>query len=426
MAQKVDPKVSKRLESINHKILILSGKGGVGKSTIAVNFATALALSGKKVGLLDIDMHGPSIPKLLGVEGRPLHGTEEEIIPLQAGENLTVMSIGFMLRKSEDAVIWRGPMKYNVIKQFLGDVKWGDLDYLIVDSPPGTGDEPLTIAQLVGTDSRAVVVTTPQDVSISDVKKCVTFCNQLSVEVLGVVENMSGFVCPHCGKKTDIFKRGGGEKMAADMEIPFLGRVPLDPEVVNSSDSGKAFVSNFPHTETGKIFSSLVAPLLRLDNEESSVVAGGESGTGAKNKAETEKGDQYSGKVKVAEAEGGGKQNSSDNITTIALPVVNGKVCDHFGHCQHFAMVDADMNEKKIVKTEFVDSPGHQPGLLPRWLHERGAEVVIAGGMGSRARNIFNQNGIEVVVGAGGGKPEDIVRDYLEGTLETGDNICDH
>jgi len=228
------------LARIAHTIIVLSGKGGVGKSTVAVNLAFSLAEKKKRTGLLDIDIHGPSVPKLLGLEAQRLDATDEgKILPIEYGGFLRVISIGFMLRQPDDAVIWRGPLKYGVIKQFLKDVAWGDLDYLVIDSPPGTGDEPLSVCQLVENPDGAVIVTTPQDVSLIDVRKSISFCRQLGITVLGVVENMSGFICPHCGRETAIFKRGGGEAMARDTGVPFLGRIPLDPGIAEGGDAGK-------------------------------------------------------------------------------------------------------------------------------------------------------------------------------------------
>ena len=236
--------LAERLGQIRHKILVLSGKGGVGKSTVAANLAVALDLRGLRTGLLDIDLHGPSIPKLLHLEGRALETDGQTLRPVAFGDNLKVVSIGFMLEAPDDAIIWRGPLKMGIIRQFLRDVEWGELDYLVVDSPPGTGDEPLSIAQLIADADGAVVVTTPQDVAVADVRKCISFCGKVGLTVLGVIENMSGFVCPHCGQRTDPFKTGGGESMAAEMGVPFLGRVPLDPAVVyfgSESATAKAF-----------------------------------------------------------------------------------------------------------------------------------------------------------------------------------------
>ena len=202
--------IDKRMLQIKHTILVLSGKGGVGKSTVAVNIATQIASIGKRVGLLDIDIHGPSIPDMFGLGGQKILSYGSSLVPVKFTENLKIISIGFLLGNKRDAVIWRGPLKYQVIRQFIADVEWGDLDYLIVDSPPGTGDEPLSIAQLVGKNTGAIVVTTPQRVSIDDVRKSIQFCRKLELNILGVIENISGFLCPHCGKRATIFNQGGG------------------------------------------------------------------------------------------------------------------------------------------------------------------------------------------------------------------------
>jgi Mrp family chromosome partitioning ATPase len=258
-------KLQNRIAEIQHKLLILSGKGGVGKSTVAANLAAALAQAGKRVGLLDIDIHGPSIPGLMGIEGNPVQLAGHEMIPAKVSENLAVMSIGFLVSASRDAVIWRGPMKHGAIRQFLQDVAWGQLDYLVVDSPPGTGDEPLSIAQLLGAAARAIVVTTPQEVAISDVRRCVTFCNALSMRVVGIVENMSGFVCPKCGERIDLFKRGGGMALALEMGVPFLGQIPIDPEVVVAGDAGIPLLRDGPHSPAARAFSDVVRSILAGD-----------------------------------------------------------------------------------------------------------------------------------------------------------------
>lgn len=259
-----------RMCRIKHKIMVLSGKGGVGKSTVAVNLATALAMAGKRVGLLDIDVHGPSVPKLLHLDGLPVPYEDETLFPVDVGFPtgwLGVMSIGFLLRERDDAVIWRGPRKYGLIKQFLKDVAWGDLDYLVVDSPPGTGDEPLAVAQLIEKADGAVVVTTPQEVAVQDVRRCVVFCRQLDLPVIGVVENMSGFTCPKCGENTPIFGADGGRAMAEEMGVPYLGAIPIEPEVVVSGDSGTPIVQAKPHSETAKAFRRIVHQLVELSLE---------------------------------------------------------------------------------------------------------------------------------------------------------------
>jgi len=249
------------LHRIRHKIVVLSGKGGVGKSSVAANLAVALSLQGKKTGLLDVDLHGPSIPTLLGIEGRYPTAAADRIEPVAYSPNLKVMSVGLLLRDQAEAVIWRGPAKHGVIKQFLANVSWGDLDYLIVDCPPGTGDEPLSVIQLLEKAEGAIIVTTPQDVALTDVRKSVTFCRQLQLPVIGVVENMSGFVCPHCGGEVDIFKRGGGSQMSDEMNVPFLGRIPLDPAMVTAGDQGTPFVEHQPDSPAARAFGEIVADI---------------------------------------------------------------------------------------------------------------------------------------------------------------------
>ena len=252
-----------RLCQIKHKIMVMSGKGGVGKSTVAVNLAMSLALAGKKVGLLDVDIHGPSVPTMLGLEGATIDNGPEGMIPVELGR-LKVMSMGFLLRNPDDAVIWRGPIKGSVIRQFLADVAWGALDYLIIDVPPGTGDEPLSICQLIRPIDGAVVVTTPQRVAAVDVRKSISFCAHVGLKVLGVIENMSGFVCPKCGETTHILRSGGGQAMAQDMGVPFLGSIPIDPQVALAGDEGQAFVLHYTSSPTATLMRTIVEPLLHL------------------------------------------------------------------------------------------------------------------------------------------------------------------
>ena len=250
---------------IRHKILVLSGKGGVGKSTVAVNLAFSLLLADRRVGLLDIDIHGPSIPKLLRLEGHSLAFTGGKIIPAGFGEKLKVVSIGFLTSGDGEAVIWRGPMKANLIRQFLADVQWGELDFLVIDSPPGTGDEPLSACQLIENPTGAVIVTTPQELAVADVRKSINFCSKLDMPVIGIVENMSGFICPHCGNETLLFKSGGGELLSHETGVPFLGRVPLDPELVDSCDSGRPYLSHYSKSSTAGAFEKAFRPILELD-----------------------------------------------------------------------------------------------------------------------------------------------------------------
>jgi len=259
--------LGENLQEVRHKLLVLSGKGGVGKSTVAASIAVALSLKGKKIGLMDIDVHGPSIPKILGLEGAPLMAAEEGLFPIRYSNGLDVISIGFFLPDQDNPVIWRAPLKHSMIRQFLTEVKWGELDYLVIDCPPGTGDEPLSVVHLLEKEQvdGAVVVTTPQDVALTDVRKSITFCRTVNLPIIGVVENMSGFVCPHCGETVDIFKRGGGEKMAREMGVPFLGNIPLDPLMVEAGDSGKPFMQHFPDSATARAFDRILEPILALE-----------------------------------------------------------------------------------------------------------------------------------------------------------------
>jgi Mrp family chromosome partitioning ATPase len=243
--------------------VVLSGKGGVGKSTVAVNLAVALMASGKRVGLLDVDIHGPSIPTMLGLEHHVLGGSDGEIEPADV-EGLKVISIGLFLPSPDEAIIWRGPLKMGAIKQFLKDVAWGDLDFLVIDSPPGTGDEPLSVCQLIGRLDGAVIVTTPQKVAAVDVRKSISFCRQLHVPVLGVVENMNGFACPKCGEITSVFRSGGGKHIANDMGVPFLGSIPLDPQIGEACDSGQAFVLRYAASPTAALMRTIIQPIAAL------------------------------------------------------------------------------------------------------------------------------------------------------------------
>lgn len=224
------------------KIVVMSGKGGVGKSTVAANLGSILAYQGNKVGLFDSDFHGPTIPQMLGVRGNKLSPEQEKIKPVSVDENLKVISMDFLLPSDDSAVIWRGPMKMKVINQMIEDVEWDDIDYLIIDLPPGTGDEPLSIAQQLSDIDGAVIVTTPQDVALLAVKKSINFARKLNLPVIGVIENMSGFTCPNCGEKIELFGEGGGKKMSEDLDVPFLGKIPISADIVKSGEEGKSLM----------------------------------------------------------------------------------------------------------------------------------------------------------------------------------------
>ncbi len=238
-----DARLQDQLNRIRHKLLVMSGKGGVGKSCVAAYLSLGLAKSGHRVGLLDVDLHGPSIPRMLGLKGVFGIGQDKRMIPHAYNERLHVISIECLLEDRDSAVIWRGPIKHGVIKQFISDVRWGDLDFLIIDSPPGTGDEPLSVAQTMP-DARAVIVTTPQEIALADVRKSIDFCRQVHMPILGLIENMNGFICPHCHTETPLLGKGGGARTAQQKNIHFLGSLPFDPRVVQAADAGKSLMES--------------------------------------------------------------------------------------------------------------------------------------------------------------------------------------
>lgn len=387
--QAEDKKLQENLSTIKKKILVLSGKGGVGKSTVAANIGYELAAKGFSVGLLDIDFHGPSIPRLMGLTGQRCYGDDIQLLPVSADKNLRVMSLAFMLEDNSQAVVWRGPMKYSVIRKLLAETVWGDLDYLVVDSPPGTGDEPLSIAQLIGSGAGAVVVTTPQTLAIEDVRRCVKFCDQLFLPVWGIVENMSGFVCPHCQEKIDIFGSGGGEGLAQECGVDLLGKIPLDAAIAAGGDEGDSIADSSPTKPVREALDQIINKLIDKTKMETKI------------------------------------QKEQSNMK-IAIPVSNGLLSMHFGHCEQFVLVDVDMDNRKIISTTNLDAPPHEPGKLPVWVKQNGASMVIAGGMGQRAQSLFTDQGITVLTGAPAESPEKIVTDWLGEKLVRGDNVCDH
>lgn len=270
--KKADPQAERNaavngsLSKIKHKFLVMSGKGGVGKTSTTVNLAIALAEKGFKVGIMDVDLHGPDIPRMLGLKGVLELSENQKLRPMAYSENLHAISVEGLTPNKDDAIIWRGPIKYSAIQQFIADVEWGDLDFLLIDAPPGTGDEPLTIAQTIP-DAKAVVVTTPQEVALADVRKSINFCRKVKMEIFGVVENMSGLVCPHCNEPIDIFGSGGGERTAKQLDLPFLGRIPMDPNMVKCGDKGVSFQKNYPDSPVTKAFAVIAGQIGALLNE---------------------------------------------------------------------------------------------------------------------------------------------------------------
>lgn len=396
--EELERRMHDSLSRIRHKILVMSGKGGVGKSTVAANIAVALAQRGLKTGLLDVDLHGPSIPQMLGLTGFPPESNGEKVVPLSYNECLSVLSMGSFLPNQDDAVIWRGPLKIGAIRQFLGDAEWGDLDFLIVDSPPGTGDEPLTVAQdMPGV--RAVVVTTPQEVSLADVRKSINFCQKVEMPVIGVIENMSGYACSKCGNVEDLFGSGGGEKMAKSMRVPFLGKIPIDRKIVASGEKGRPLMEDGEDSPAIAAYRNIVKEIVERIEQCPQI----------KPKALEQQ--------QIVEPR-------KDGAMRIAIPTAEGVLCSHFGHCEQFAMVTVEGG--RVVATAWLTPPPHEPGVIPKWLAGEGANMIIAGGMGSRAQGLFSEYGIKVLVGASNLTPEQLVQQYLAGTLQTGENVCDH
>jgi ATP-binding protein involved in chromosome partitioning len=264
-----EQQLKQKISKIKHKIAVISGKGGVGKSTVTVNLAMAYAMHGyaNRVGILDADIHGPSVPKMLGLKGQRLQALPAGVIfPVTGPLGIKVMSMDFLLPNDDSPVIWRGPLKMRAIQQFLSDITWGELDFLFVDLPPGTGDEPLSVMQLIPDMDGVVIVTIPSEVSQIVVKKAVTFARQLGIRVIGVIENMSGFVCPKCGTEVNIFKVGGGQKIAEDLAVPFLGSIPIDPEICIDSDKGLPFIIEHSNSPATKAFTEIVKKIERFLN----------------------------------------------------------------------------------------------------------------------------------------------------------------
>ncbi|MBI9085520.1 MAG: Mrp/NBP35 family ATP-binding protein [Desulfobacterales bacterium] len=261
--QEQDTAMENSLGKIKNKLIVMSGKGGVGKSSTTVNLAVALSEKGYKVGIMDVDLHGPDIPRMLGLKGNLDLNDRKKLNPAKYSDRLSAVSIESLTPSKDEAIIWRGPIKYSAIRQFIGDVAWGDLDFLLIDAPPGTGDEPLTVAQVVS-DAKAIIVTTPQEISLADVRKSINFCKTVKMEIFGLIENMSGFSCPHCGEVIDPFGQGGGERTAKDFGVNFLGRVPFDPTVVTCGDKGEPLRAHHAESVVAKAFDVIADKVAKL------------------------------------------------------------------------------------------------------------------------------------------------------------------
>jgi len=398
----VDPQdlaIQESLSLIKHKFLVMSGKGGVGKSSVSANLAVALSEKGAKVGLMDVDLHGPDIPRMLGLKGLLGISADNRMVPKAYSDNLKVVSVESLAQDQDEAVIWRGPLKMHVIRQFISDVHWGRLDYLIIDSPPGTGDEPLSIAQTIP-GAKAIIVTTPQEISLADIRKSISFCRTVNMPVFGLIENMSGFACPHCGESMELFGTGGGLKTALAMNVPFLGRIPFDPGLVKCGDAGESYMEKYPDSEATEAYNQIVEKIGEGSRTETAVTES------TQNK------------------QGNEEQRKEKGVMKIAIPIAEGKLTAHIGHAAEFAIVHI---EKEEVKDKgLLTPPPHEPGVLPKWLHELGVDVIIAGGMGQKAITLFGENGIKVVTGAPSLAPEELAQQYLSNSLVPGANVCDH
>jgi len=258
-----DAEIKRSLGRIRHKFIIMSGKGGVGKTSTTVNLSLALAERGHRVGIMDVDLHGPDVPRMLGLSGMLDLTPERKLLPMKYSDNLCAVSIESLTPTKDEAIIWRGPVKFSAIQQFVADVDWGELDFLLIDAPPGTGDEPLSVAQTIP-DAKAIIVTTPQEVSLADVRKSINFCKIVKMEIFGLIENMSGLACPHCQEMIDLFGSGGGEKTAAAAEIPFLGKIPFDPQMVVCGDAGVSFQQQHKEAAVSMAFKAVAEKMSSL------------------------------------------------------------------------------------------------------------------------------------------------------------------
>ncbi len=371
-------RLQEQLSKIRHKIMVMSGKGGVGKSSVAVNLAIGLSLQDFMVGLLDVDLHGPNVPKMLGLRrGRLQRRPDGRIGAIVYSPNLKFLSIEPLLPQEDAAVIWRGPLKISAIRQFIADIDWGKLDYLIIDAPPGTGDEPLTVAKTIP-DAYALLVTTPQEVSLIDVRKSYNFCRKVKMRILGLVENMSGFICPHCGKEVDLFKRGGGERLAEELGIKFLGRIPVDPRVVAAGDAGKPMIAAYPESKTAEAYEELVRNVVAATEE------------------------LY-------------RDIEEGRYMRVAIPVEGPNVAETLDKTDLFAVYDVEKGQVKVK--DVVKKPADTS--LDLWLKEQVITHLLIPQVPEETRNQLQRIGIRLIEGVPSKIKADMaLQDYLAGILK--------
>ncbi len=393
-----------RMSGIAHKILVMSGKGGVGKTTVAVNLAYAFAAMGKKVGIMDADLHGPNVALMTGIEGLLVHGKGKILSPIVAARHVKVLSIASFLPSADHPVVWRGPRKSAAIRQFLGQGDWTGVEVLIVDCPPGTGDEPMTVAQLIPNADGVVIVTSPQDVALLDSRKCVNFVREMNQHVLGIVENMSGYKCPECGHRVDLFKVGGGENAASELDVPFLGRIPITPEIVESGDTGRPLVVADPNDPAALALTKIARTIEENWNKGRKTI--------------------------IAQDDGAKDVTSRRSNMAVAIAAddelgLDGQVSMHFGRCPYYVV--AEVNDNKVIGSRVEINPhfeNHQPGQMPVFIRDLGANVILAGGMGPKAVDMLNSYGIDVATGATGNVGE-VLDAYLHGDIK-GIVPCEH
>lgn len=360
------------LTQIRHKILVMSGKGGVGKSSVAVGLALALARQGYKVGMMDVDIHGPNVIRMLGLKEPFDLGSAQFQMPPELFHNFKVISIEAVMRNREIAVIWRGPLKHQLIRQFLTEVQWGFLDYLVIDAPPGTGDEPMSVAQTIP-EAKAVIVTTPQEISLADVRKSINFCQKINLEILGLVENMSGYHCPHCGKDLPLFRKGGGEKTAQTANIPFLGAVPFDPQVVEAADQGKLVDL---HEEKSPFFEAL-RPLVNY-------------------------------LVKVLPPQ----PVREPGELRFAVPQEDEKIAAVPTRAPQFSLFT--VKDGAITNKEVMPRPELDVVNFPIWLEHLGVTHLVATELRDAAKVLLKRKGIEVISPSPDQTPEQVVEEYVK------------